>query len=72
MTRTTKAERDALAADIDQRTTEVHVELDALLYPGVPADERIERLDTVNGKLAQLTEDISYLQRITKESRSWG
>lgn len=70
--RTTRLERAELGRDIDERTAQLHTELDALLTQDMSPEERTERLDAVSDKLDTLTLDIDNLQRITREDRSWG
>ena len=72
MTRTTRAEREALGLDIDVRTAKVHAELDDLLANPVEPGARAVRLDALAETITALTADIDHLQRITREDRSWG
>lgn len=70
--RTTVHERAALAADIDLRTAAVHADLDRMLTVDVPPADRLVLLDDIGERINHLTRDIEYLERTTKESRSWG
>ena len=69
--RTTKAERDALAAGIDERTRLVHERLDNLTTDTTDPDRAI-LLDAIRDELTVLDEEISELQKVAREDHSWG